>query len=98
MSFEWFVARRYLIARRRQALISLISFVSILGVTVGVMALIIWIALIAGVQSELRDRIVGSTVHLQAYTTPAVTDGPAEMQQLAPETVVIGVSPAILGY
>ena len=39
MSFEWFVARRYLTARRRQAFISLISGVSILGVGVGVMAL-----------------------------------------------------------
>ena len=59
MSFAWFIARRYLTARRRQAFISLISGVSILGVGVGVMALIIALALMTGVQSELRDRIVG---------------------------------------
>jgi lipoprotein-releasing system permease protein len=40
-SFPWFVARRYLTARRRQACISLISAVSIVGIGVGVMALII---------------------------------------------------------
>ena len=67
MSFEWFVARRYLTARRRQAFISLISGVSILGVGVGVMALIIALALMTGVQSELRDRIVGSTAHVYVY-------------------------------
>src|SRR5215813_12031891 len=67
MSFEWFVARRYLVARRKQAFISLISGVSILGVGVGVMALIIALALMSGVQSELQDRIVGSTAHVYIY-------------------------------
>jgi len=64
MRFAWFVARRYLIARRRQAFISVISAVSTLGVGVGVMALIIALALMTGVQTEMRDRIVGSTAHL----------------------------------
>jgi lipoprotein-releasing system permease protein len=63
-AFSWFVARRYLTARRRQAFISLISAVSILGVGVGVMAVIIALALMTGVQGELRDRIVGSTAHV----------------------------------
>ena len=67
MSFAWFVARRYLTARRRQAFISLISVVSILGVGVGVMALIIALALMTGVQSELRDRIVGTDAHVYVY-------------------------------
>src|SRR4026207_892535 len=51
MSFPWFIARRYLTARRRQAFISLISAVSILGVGVGVMALIIAPALLTGVHA-----------------------------------------------
>jgi hypothetical protein len=61
MSLSWFIARRYLTARRRQAFISVISAVSIVGVGVGVAALIIALALMTGVQRELRDRIVGST-------------------------------------
>ncbi|HEY6357700.1 MAG TPA: hypothetical protein VIX35_05625 [Vicinamibacterales bacterium] len=52
MGFAWFVARRYLTARRKQAFISLISGVSILGVGVGVMALIIASAIMTGVKTD----------------------------------------------
>jgi lipoprotein-releasing system permease protein len=97
MSFEWFVARRYLTARRRQALVSLISGVSILGVTVGVMALIIALALMTGVQSELRDRIVGSTAHVYVYRVGGTYDNvPAAVQRLTIHDVR-GVAPAIIG-
>ncbi len=99
MSFEWFVARRYLTARRKQAFISLISGVSILGVAVGVMALIIALALMTGVQSELRDRIVGATAHV--YVSNSSPDGfadvEAEMKRFASLPGVTGVAPAILG-
>jgi len=99
MSFEWFVARRYLTARRKQAFISLISGVSILGVAVGVMALIIALALMTGVQGELRDRIVGATAHV--YVSNLSPDGfanvDAEVKKLAALPGVIGAAPAILG-
>ncbi|HUF47031.1 MAG TPA: ABC transporter permease [Vicinamibacterales bacterium] len=75
MSLPWFIARRYLTARRRQAFISLISIVSTLGVGVGVMALIIALGLMTGVQQELRDRIVGSSAHVYIYKAgPGVLD------------------------
>ena len=97
MSFAWFVARRYLTARRRQAFISLISAVSILGVGVGVMALVIALALMTGVQSELQDRIVGSTAHMFVYRL----DGPIEDVDALRDQVrgpnVLGAAPAILG-
>ena len=64
LPFELFVAVRYLLARRKQAFISLISFISTLGVAVGVMALLIALALMTGLQGELRDRIVGSSAHV----------------------------------
>ena len=79
MSFAWFIARRYLTARRRQAFISLISAVSIVGVGVGVMALIIALALMTGVQGELRDRIVGSTAHVYVYKPGGYDDVAAEV-------------------
>ena len=82
MSFAWFVARRYLTARRRQAFISLISAVSILGVGVGVMALIIALALMTGVQGELRDRIVGSTAHVYVYKPAGMRDVAAEVEAM----------------
>jgi lipoprotein-releasing system permease protein len=98
MSFEWFVARRYLTARRKQAFISLISAVSILGVGVGVMALVIALALMTGVQQQLRDRIVGSTAHIYVYKT---ADGgyqniDEEMKKMEGPGVA-GIAPATLG-
>lgn len=64
MSYEFFIARRYLTARRKQAFISVITFISILGITIGVMALIIAIALITGFQRDVQDKILGSTSHI----------------------------------
>jgi lipoprotein-releasing system permease protein len=63
MGFEFFIGRRYLRARRKQAFISLISILSTAGVTVGVMALIVVIAVMAGAQSEFRSRILGVDAH-----------------------------------
>jgi len=64
MGFEFFLARRYLTARRKQALISVITFVSILGVTIGVMALVIALSLITGFQEDVQHKILGATSHL----------------------------------
>jgi len=98
MSFEWYVARRYLTARRRQAFVSLISLVSIVGVCVGVMALVIALALMTGVQSELRDRIVGSTAHIYVYRIGGgFEDLNGTMAKLAATPGVAGAAPAILG-
>ena len=96
-SFEFYVARRYLTAKRRQALISLISGVSIVGVGVGVMALVIALALMTGVQAELRDRIVGSQAHIYVYKLLGTfEDMDAEVQQLMVPGV-IGAAPAVTG-
>ncbi|MCR4395316.1 MAG: lipoprotein-releasing ABC transporter permease subunit [Candidatus Saccharicenans sp.] len=64
MSFELFLARRYLTARRKQAFISMITSVSILGVTIGVMALVIALSLITGFQEDVQAKILGATSHL----------------------------------
>jgi len=64
MGFELLIARRYLIAKRKQAFISVITFVSILGVTIGVMALVIALSLITGFQEDVQDKILGATSHL----------------------------------
>ena len=63
MRFEFFIGRRYLRARQKQGFISLISILSTAGVTVGVMALIVVIAVMAGAQSEFRSRILGVDSH-----------------------------------
>lgn len=63
MSFELFVGTRYLKAKQKESFISLITILSIAGVTVGVMALIVVIAVMAGFESELRSRILGIESH-----------------------------------
>ena len=64
MNTELFIARRYLTARRKQAFVSVITFISVLGITIGVAALIIAIALITGFQQDVQDKILGATSHL----------------------------------
>lgn len=64
MNFEFFIAKRYLTAKRKQAFISVITSISILGITIGVMALIIAISLITGFQEDVQDKILGATSHL----------------------------------
>ena len=63
MRFEAFIGKRYFRARKKQGFISLISVLSTAGVTVGVMALIVVIAVMAGAQSEFRSRILGVDSH-----------------------------------
>ncbi len=95
--FELHVALRYLLAKRKQAFISVISFISTLGVTVGVMALVIALALMTGLQQELRDRIVGSNPHIYVWNTGGIADYRAEAQKLRQVPHVVGAAPAILG-
>jgi lipoprotein-releasing system permease protein len=64
MRFELFVAKRYLTAKRKQAFISVITLISILGIAIGVMALVIAIALITGFQEDVQDKILGATSHI----------------------------------
>ncbi len=97
MRFELFVAMRYLLAKRKQAFISLISLISTIGVAVGVMALVIALALMTGLQGELRDRILGSTAHVYVWKSGGIEDYQAEVKKLRAMDGVIGAGPAILG-
>ncbi len=64
MKFEFFIARRYLIKGRKNSFISTISIVSIIGIAIGVAALIIALALLNGFQSDIRNKILDSTAHI----------------------------------
>ncbi|WP_028582554.1 lipoprotein-releasing ABC transporter permease subunit [Desulfogranum japonicum] len=68
-SFEWFVSRRYLRAKRKQKFISLITVISVLGVAVGVLALIVVLSVYTGFTEGLRDQIIGLNAHVlvQSY-------------------------------
>ncbi len=97
LPFELHVALRYLLARRKQALISVISAISTVGVTVGVMALVIALALMTGLQDQLRDRILGSTAHVYVWKGDGIRDYRAEVARLKQFKHVVGAAPAILG-
>ena len=97
MRFELFIALRYLLARRKQAFISVISLISTIGVAVGVIALIVALALMTGIQGELRDRILGSTAHIYVWKTGGIEDYHAEVQRLLTVPRVRGAAPGIMG-
>jgi lipoprotein-releasing system permease protein len=97
MPYELQIALRYLLAKRRQVFISVISLVSIIGVTVGVMALIISLALMTGLQNELRDRILGSSAHVYVWKPSGLTDYRAEVDKVKAIPGVLGAAPALIG-
>jgi lipoprotein-releasing system permease protein len=69
--FELFVAARYLRAKRRQAVISVITVISVIGVAAGVASLIIALSINAGFQRDLQSQLLGSTAHVQLELTQA---------------------------
>lgn len=69
MRFEFFVAARYLRAKRRQAVVGAITAISIVGVAVGVASLIIALAITSGMRRDLQDRLLSSTAHVELMRT-----------------------------
>jgi lipoprotein-releasing system permease protein len=70
MSFEFFISLRYLRAKRKQIFVSIITFISIAGIFLGVAALIIVLAVMNGFETDLRNKILGINSHivLMQYT------------------------------
>jgi lipoprotein-releasing system permease protein len=64
MSFEWFVARRYLRSPHRPAILRLITLFSVIGVAAGVATLVIALAMNSGFRETLQDRLLGVTAHI----------------------------------
>jgi lipoprotein-releasing system permease protein len=64
MRFELFIAARYLRAKRRQAVVGVITLISVVGVAAGVASLIIALAITNGMRRDLQERLVGSTAHV----------------------------------
>ncbi len=97
MSYEWFIARRYLTARRKQAFISVITSISTLGITIGVMALIIAIALITGFQDDVQEKILGSTAHVMVndMSGNGLADYTPFMDRVAEMEGIVSVTPIV---
>ena len=100
MNTELFIARRYLTAKRKQAFVSVITFISVLGITIGVGALIIAIALITGFQRDVQDKILGATSHLMVsdVTDEGLTGYEALAEKVRAVPGVRSVSPVALSW
>ncbi len=69
MRFELFIAVRYLRAKRRQAVIGVVTGISVAGVAVGVASLILALAITTGMRRDLQDRLLSSTAHVSLMRT-----------------------------
>ncbi len=93
---EFYIARKYLLAKRKQTFISIITFISIGGVTVGVMALIIVLAVMSGFERELKERILGATAHVHVTSLDgSVADPFAVAEKIRSMEGVVASSPYI---
>src|ERR1051325_9758297 len=99
MKFELFVAARYLRAKRRQAVIGVITVISVIGVTAGVASLVIALSINAGFQKDLQDQLLGSQSHINLVRiqNDGIENWRPLMERLRKEPRVIGVAPAMYG-
>jgi lipoprotein-releasing system permease protein len=100
MPWELHVALRYLTARRKQAFISVISAVAVLGVAVGVMAVLIALGLMTGLQSEIRARILGATAHVSVFRSSdgaSYEDLMGAVEKVRRVPGVVGAAPSVYG-
>jgi lipoprotein-releasing system permease protein len=98
MRFETFVALRYLRGKRKNRFVSLITLISVAGVSVGVMALIVVMAVMTGFDNELRNTIIGNRSHFQVmdpFSDNMLNPDEviAEIEALCPE--IIASSPVV---
>jgi lipoprotein-releasing system permease protein len=91
------IAARYLRTRRTTGFITLLAWISILGVMIGVAALVVVPAVMNGFETEVRDRIAGTNAHvlLLSYEDQGILDTTRVMSRLRARPDVLGVSPFI---
>src|SRR3954453_21424430 len=95
--FEWIVALRYLRAKRKQAVISVITVISIIGVAAGVMSLVIALAITSGFRTTFQRSLLGVTAHVNVL--PKNGSGIENWRDLREKLLkiphVIGAAPAL---
>ncbi len=98
MKFEFFIALRYLRARRKQTMVSVISAISVLGIAAGVMALVIALALSTGFKEDIQSKIIGATsaINLIRIDSTPLPNYEALLRRIGNTPRVTGSAPAIL--
>ncbi len=97
MRFEFFIASRYLRAKRKQAVIGVITGISIAGVAAGVASLIVALAINNGFRQDLQDRLLGSTSHVNLLRSlgDGIRDWRPLMERLQKQPHVVATAPDI---
>jgi lipoprotein-releasing system permease protein len=96
---HWFIARHYLGSSRGRGLLSLITWIALGGVTVGVTALVVVIAVMTGMQEDLRAKILESTPHvlvLEQGTSLRLQDWDRVVDTILEVDEVVGAAPFVL--
>ena len=93
--FSLFLALRYL--RPKRTFLSLITVISILGVTLGIMVLILVISVMTGFEQELRRKVLGFDAHLVAGGETILLDWPGQAEKIRAVEGVTGVAPFVQG-
>jgi lipoprotein-releasing system permease protein len=99
MRFELFIAARYLRAKRRQAVVGVITVISVIGVAAGVASLIIALAITNGMRRDLQERLVGSTSHvdLMRIAGDGIRDWRPLLAKLRGVPHVVAAAPGLYG-
>lgn len=98
MTWELTVGLRYLRSRRLRAGLSLISFVSFLGVMIGVATLVIVLAVMSGLEHELRERILGFNPHVTVISYGGtIEDWPDVVGRIEGDASVVAAAPVVYG-
>src|SRR5438552_14625379 len=98
MGYSLFIATRYLLARRKQAIIYVISLISVLGIIVGVAALIVVLAMMTGFQEQIEAKILGANAHLtifSGFTGRPIDDCEAVLGRVASLPPIFAASPVV---
>jgi lipoprotein-releasing system permease protein len=97
VTFELFIAARYLRAKRRQAVIGVVTTISIVGVTAGVASLIIALAINNGFRQDLQNRLLGSTAHvsLERAKGDGIRDWRSLLDKMQHQPHVIAAAPSM---
>src|SRR3981081_1163 len=99
MRFELFIAARYLRAKPRQAVVGVITAISVIGVAAGVASLIIALAITNGMRRDLQERLVGSTSHvdLMRVAGDGIRDWRPLLERLRKVPHVVAAAPGLYG-
>ncbi len=97
-SYEWFIARRHLMAKKRTAFLSFITVLSVLAVALGVWCLTVVLSVMSGFEDDLKQKILGTNAHAVVLRyASAFHDYEDIAEDVRGVRDVTGVSPFILG-